>query len=121
MHVHAFAEAHPIGASTALDPPFHNHAHKATGRGALLVILGSSPMIEGIPAFFAAAKLDVGLIILMSVLFALSTIATYVALCVYSAAGLERVNLGPLERYGEILSGAFVILLGVVFWVWPIL
>ncbi len=78
-------------------------------------------MIEGIPVFFAAGKFGPGLIVLMSILFAASTIATYMVLCVYSAAGLERMKLGPLERYGELLSGAFIALVGVVFWIWPVL
>ena len=121
MHAHAFATAHPITATIASDPPLHDHGHKATGRGALLIILGSSPMIEGIPAFFAASRLGVGQIVLMAILFAASTIATYVTLCVYSVAGLERASLGPLERYGEILSGGFIALIGVIFWFWPVL
>lgn len=121
MHAHAFATAHPITAVIASDPPLHNHDHKATGRGALLIILGSSPMIEGIPAFFAASRLGVGQIVLMAILFAASTMATYVTLCVYSVASLERASLGPLERYGEILSGGFIALIGVIFWFWPVL
>jgi hypothetical protein len=55
----------------------------------------------------------------MAVVFALATIVTYVALCVYSTAGLQRVSLGPFERYGEVMSGVFVALVGVAFWVWP--
>ncbi|MDE1931286.1 MAG: hypothetical protein KGI43_06980 [Alphaproteobacteria bacterium] len=121
MHAHAFATAHPITAAIASDPPLHDHGHKATGRGALLIILGSSPMIEGIPAFFAASRLGVGQIVLMAILFAASTMATYVVLCVTSVAGLERASLGPLERYGEILSGGFIAVIGVIFWFWPVL
>lgn len=34
----------------------HEIARKTSSRTALLLILGSSPMVEGIPAFFAAAK-----------------------------------------------------------------
>ena len=78
-------------------------------------------MVEGIPAFFAAAKYGVGLILIMSAVFAITTIATYVVLCVYSTAGLQRVTLGPLEKYGEVLSGAFIALVGIAFWVWPVL
>jgi nickel/cobalt transporter (NicO) family protein len=101
----------------------HNHSHtdKSKNRTALLLILGSSPMIEGIPAFFAASKYGVGLLILMSLVFGATTIATYVLLCVYSVAGLQRVSLGPLERYGEVLSGGFIALIGLVFWIWPVL
>jgi len=72
------------------------HAKPKISSGtALLLILGSSPMVEGIPAFFAAAKYGVALILIMSAVFAITTIATYVVLCVYSTAGLRRVTLGP--------------------------
>ncbi|MHB8146847.1 MAG: hypothetical protein ACYDGM_06230 [Vulcanimicrobiaceae bacterium] len=93
---------------------------KPNSRMALLLILGSSPMIEGIPAFFAASKFGFGLIALMSVLFAISTIVTYVTLCVYSHAALKRVSFGVFEEYGEVLSGTFIAIIGVVFLVWPI-
>jgi hypothetical protein len=92
-----------------------------TAHTALLIILGSSPMIESIPAFFAAAKYGFGLVVAMSVAFTLSTIATYVVLCVYLAAGLQRVRWGGVERYGEVLSGAIIAFVGIAFWMWPIL
>jgi hypothetical protein len=57
----------------------------------------------------------------MSIAFALSTIATYVVLCVVSVEGMQRVRLGPLERYGEVISGVFIALVGVVIWVWPLI
>jgi hypothetical protein len=119
-HDHLPETAHLIAAVEG-EPPLHEHRHKMTARTALLVILGSSPMVEGIPAFFAAAKYGVGLIVAMSVVFALSTIVTYVVLCVYSTAGLQRVRLGAIERYGEVLSGAFIALVGIAFWMWPVL
>ncbi|SIQ50538.1 MULTISPECIES: hypothetical protein [Acidiphilium] len=103
------------------DAPLHEHAHKTSSRTALMLILGSSPMVEGIPAFFAAGKFGFGVIAIMAIVFAISTIATYVALCIASTAGLQRISLGPLERYGEVLSGAFIVLVGVVFWVWPVI
>lgn len=97
------------------------HAHPAAGRrtsAALLIILGSSPMVEGIPAFFAAARFGAGLVATMAVCFAISTIATYVVLCVSSRAALARLSLGPFERYGEVISGAVIAVVGVVFLVW---
>ena len=102
-------------------PPLHAHRHKTTGRTALLLILGSSPMVEGIPAFFAASRYGVGQLAAMATLFAVSTIATYVALCVGSLVGVARLRLGTLERYGEVLSGAFIALVGIVFGLWPVL
>lgn len=94
---------------------------KTSSRTALLLILGSSPMVEGIPAFFAAGKYGPGLIAIMAVVFAVSTILTYVLLCVYSTVGLQRVKFGVLERYGEVLSGVFIALVGVAFWLFPVL
>jgi nickel/cobalt transporter (NicO) family protein len=96
-------------------------ARKTSSRTALLLILGSSPMVEGIPAFFAAGKYGLSLILIMAIVFAASTILTYVLLCVYSTASLQRVKFGELERYGEVLSGAFIALVGLAFWVFPML
>jgi len=120
-HDHTPASSHPADAAIETAPPAHEHRHRTTARTALLLILGSSPMIEGIPAFFAAGKYGIGLILVMAALFAVSTIATYVLLCVLSTAGLQRVRLGAVERHGEVLSGAFIALIGLVFWIWPVL
>lgn len=120
-HDHLPAGDHPVLAGFASAPPLHLHRHKTTARTALLLILGSSPMVEGIPAFFAAAKYGARLLAPMAAVFALSTIATYVVLCVWSSAGLQRLRLGAVERYGEVLSGAVIALVGVVFGLWPAL
>jgi ABC-type nickel/cobalt efflux system permease component RcnA len=102
----------------------HNHRHthdtKPGSRMALLLILGSSPMIEGIPAFFAAGQYGLWLLVIMALVFAAATIATYIILSVYSAKGLEQVRFGRFERYGEIVSGVLIAIVGVVFWFWPV-
>jgi ABC-type nickel/cobalt efflux system permease component RcnA len=113
-HSHGHDHEHGHGHDTA-------HQHRTSSRTALLLILGSSPMVEGIPAFFAAGKYGIGLIVLMAIVFAISTIANYMLLCVSSAAGLQRVSLGPFERYGEVLSGAFIAIVGAAFYLWPVL
>jgi hypothetical protein len=59
-HDHTPASSHSITADIETEPPAHDHRHKTTARTALLLILGSSPMVEGIPAFFAAGKYGVG-------------------------------------------------------------
>lgn len=120
-HDHAHGTAHAISADVTLSPPLHTHLHRTTGRTALLLVLGSSPMIEGIPAFFAASRYGAGLIVVMSVVFAAATILTYVALSVYSAERLQRLNFGPVERYGEVISGAFIALIGLAFGAWSLL
>ena len=120
-HSHTHDHHHDHGHSHGDDHHHHHDSPKAGSRTALLLILGSSPMVEGIPAFFAAGRYGVGLIAAMSAVFAAATIATYVILCVGSLASLERVRLGPIEKYGEVLSGAFIAAIGAVFWIWPVL
>jgi ABC-type nickel/cobalt efflux system permease component RcnA len=114
-HDHDAPSAHPIGINTVAAAPFHLHGHGTSGRTALLLVLGSSPMVEGVPAFFAASRYGAGLIAIMAILFAISTIATYVVLSVYAASRLRQLNLGPLERYGEVLSGLLIAVIGVAF------
>jgi len=120
-HGHDQATTHIVMAELISPPPLHEHRHPTPARIALLLILGSSPMVEGIPAFFAASKYGFGLLVLMAVVFAISTIATYVLLCVYSTGGLQRVRFGAIERYGEVLSGAFIASVGLIFWFFPVL
>jgi hypothetical protein len=114
-HDHPVYSAHAITAGFPLNPPLHDHSHGTGGRTALLLVLGSSPMVEGIPAFFAASRFGIGLLTLMALLFAASTIGTYVVMSVFSAAWLQRANLGSLERYGEVISGLLIALVGIAF------
>lgn len=113
-HEHHDRDWHP-GEAPLPDQPSHEHDHKTSSRTALLLIVGSSPMVEGIPAFFAASKYGFMQLAWMAVVFALSTIATYVVLCVAGTSGLQRVSFGKFERYGEVLSGTFIALTGVLF------
>jgi ABC-type nickel/cobalt efflux system permease component RcnA len=117
--------SHPTGAIDAhrTDVQHGDASAGATAqrgsRTALLLIVGSSPMVEGIPVFFAAGGYGVGMIGLMATVFAATTIATYVLLCVSSASRLQSIHSGAFERHGEALSGATIAIVGLIFWVWP--
>lgn len=109
-HEHHDEDTHDVIDGVAI---MHDHSHAATGRTALLLILGSSPMIEGIPAFLAASTYHPRLLLTMALVFAASTILTYVAFSVAGLRGVQRRGLGVFERYGEMLSGIVVALAGV--------
>jgi hypothetical protein len=109
-HEHHAEDWHAVEGEAAV---VHEHDHAVAGRTALLLILGSSPMVEGIPAFLAASTYGITLLGIMAIVFAASTIVTYVGVSVAGIAGLQRISLGPLERYGEVASGVFVALVGV--------
>jgi ABC-type nickel/cobalt efflux system permease component RcnA len=128
--ISAWRELHSTRGGREGEGHHHDHHHhggsenpssETRSRTALLLILGSSPMVEGIPAFFAASKYGIAIIVIMSVVFAATTIATYVVLCVYSTASLQRIRLGAFERYGEVLSGGLIAVVGLTFWIWPVL
>lgn len=108
-------EEHPPDPGTGQSNTKHRR-----NRTALLLIVGSSPMVEGIPAFFAASKYGTTLIVIMGLVFAASTMATYTLLCVLSTAGLRRLRFGAFERYGEVLSGAAIAAVGLVFLLRPL-
>jgi ABC-type nickel/cobalt efflux system permease component RcnA len=116
-HEHHETEWHADGNLALV--PIHEHEHRASPRTALLLILGSSPMIEGIPAFFAASRYGVGQLLLMALVFGTCTIATYAVLCDVATRGVKNVNFGRFERYGEVLSGAVIAALGLIFIFFP--
>jgi hypothetical protein len=115
---HGESDVHAVAGDLTL-APIHVHGHQESRRTALLLILGSSPMIEGIPAFFAASRMGVGQLFAMSVAFAASTVLTYILVSVMAVRGMKRIRLGSLERYGEVLSGSFIALLGIAFLMLP--
>lgn len=90
----------------------HAHEHVLAGRAALLLILGSSPMVEGIPAFLAASTRGPRLLAIMALVFTFTTITTYVMMSVAGVRSLQRAALGTFERYGEVSSGLFVTTVG---------
>ena len=87
-------------------------------RTALMLILGSSPSIEVVPTFLAAAPLGIAAFLALSLVFSITTIGTYVVTCVLSVTGLEQFRYAPVERYGEVISGVLVCVIGVVFLIW---
>ena len=86
----------------------------------MLLILGSSPMVEGDPSLFLPLVSVPSCSSAMSVVFAVPQIAAYFAMCGGAHAPLEGVSFGPLERYGEVLSGAIIAIVGLLFLVWSV-
>lgn len=117
-HTHRDDDWHEVDGNLALAPA-HEHQHETSSRTTLILILGSSPMIEGIPAFFSASRFGIDLLLVMVIVFAACTVGTYVTVTMMSLRAIRDVDLGPLEKYGEVLSGAFIALLGIIFLLFP--
>jgi len=102
--------------TVAIDPLPSQSALPA--RTALMLILGSSPSIEVVPTFLAAAPFGIAAFFALSLVFSVTTIGTYVVTCVLSVTGLEQFRYAPVERYGEVTSGVLVTVIGIVFLIW---
>jgi hypothetical protein len=59
-HDHHADTLHVVMAEIGSPPPLHEHRHRTPARTALLLILGSSPMVEGSPHFLPRADTGLG-------------------------------------------------------------
>jgi hypothetical protein len=64
-----------------------------------LLLIGSSPLVDGIPAFFAARRNHAALIPIRAPVFAASTVTTYLVLHIHSAAGSQSTKSRQPEGY----------------------
>lgn len=118
--VHTHAHVHEGGA-----PHAHAHAHAADhlhvhGRAArvtpwvLFTVFVFGPCESLIPLTLAAFALGgTGAAVVTAGVFTLSTVATILVTVGLLLAGLERVPLGPLERWTHALAGASLVACGV--------
>jgi len=109
-HVHSYGNGRELPVAGEPGAPGRGEASLRT---TLLLILGSSPMVEGLPAFLAASSFGVAVLATMAVAFSAATIITYVAVTAAALRGLEHASLGRFEQYGEVLSGLVVAAVGV--------
>jgi ABC-type nickel/cobalt efflux system permease component RcnA len=89
--------------------------HRLQGKNAgwgLVAILGLTPCIALLPLSFASLKYGAAAIVLVSVIFAISTIATIVIMTWIGYKGLKLIQLDFFEKYGEIIAGLIIGLIG---------
>jgi len=85
---------------------------KKAGWG-LVAILGLTPCIALLPLTFAAVKYGTMVIILVNVVFAAATIGTIVLFTWLGYLGLSWIKLEFFDKYGDIIAGTIIGLLGV--------
>jgi hypothetical protein len=114
--VHHHEHVHRMGAGAG------NHAHvanqssnlqsKNAGWG-LVAILGLTPCIALLPLTFAAVKYGTTAIILVNITFALATIGTILVFTWLGYLGLSWIKLEFFDRYGDVIAGIIIGLIGV--------
>jgi nickel/cobalt transporter (NicO) family protein len=99
----------------------HDHDHDGHGRAghSLLSIMvpfgaAASPDLTILPVFLAATTAGAGAAIGSVVVFGAVTIATIVGLTVFAAAGGYQVRGEWLERWGNIITAAVLVVIGLL-------
>lgn len=85
--------------------------NKRAGWG-LVAILGLTPCIALLPMTFAAVKYGTLAVILVNIAFAIGTLGTIVLFTWLGYLGLSWIKLDFFEKYGDVIAGAIIGLLG---------
>jgi nickel/cobalt exporter len=75
-------------------------------------VFGLRPCAEAIPIFFAAAAYGLTSSLLAIGVWMAATLGTMLAVVLVSLLGLRRLRMDAFERYGELVAGAVVLLMG---------
>lgn len=93
----------------------HHHDHgKGLTEWGLFVLFCCDPCIALIPMIVAAASGGWGAIGAVVLVYEIATIAAIVILVQTAHAGARRLRLAWIDRYGDAVAGAVIILLGTV-------
>lgn len=84
------------------------------GAVTLAAIVGLNPCVLAIPLMFATIAEGRWAFLWVGTSFAITSIVVLVGASVLGFQGLRRVRLGFLDRYGEVVSGLLIALLGAV-------
>jgi len=113
---HTHSHPHPTGAEHAHEHAHvdeHSHAHpdpaKPITPWVLFVIFVMGPCEVLIPqVMYPAAREDYGLLVMVTVAFAVTTIGTMTAVVAAAALGLRQLRLGFAEKYVHVIAGSVI-------------
>ncbi|MGZ8867868.1 MAG: hypothetical protein ACXW2P_05955 [Thermoanaerobaculia bacterium] len=91
----------------------HPHDHKLT-EWSLFLFFCADPCVALIPMIIAASTRGWGAVALIIVIYEIAMFATMVTLVTTTHAGARAIRLPWLDRYGDAMAGALIVILGVV-------
>ncbi|MCM2277950.1 MAG: hypothetical protein NDJ89_07715 [Oligoflexia bacterium] len=102
----------------------HGHGHhgpKPDGKGAFAFLfgLGFSPCVAVFPVFAAAATHGTLLVTSTMAAFSLGVIAALTIASQLALRGLSYLDHPILEHYGDVLTGAGIVVMGMIFYFFP--
>lgn len=114
-HDHHDQHGHPQHGHDQHGHGCHKQDHRGRGSDyALGAILGARPCAEAVPIFLAVSTQGVFSSMAAIGSWVVVTVASMVGIVWLSAAGVEALRLGWLERYGEVISGAIIAVIGLI-------
>jgi len=90
----------------------HRHAHKPLTTWALFLVFCADPCVAVMPMVFAAAIEGPAAVASVILVYEVATIVTMVALVLTAHAGVRRIELPWIDRFGDAVAGAVIVLIG---------
>ncbi len=114
------AHAHATAADRT-PPHVHAHGHllerwfrRVVSGGALVVLIGISPCAVLAPILFVASTEGHAAVLAAALGFAVCTILTMIVVTLVALRSIRRLDSPFLSRYGDLISGALLALVGIV-------
>ena len=94
----------------------HGHHHRHSGNGltawSLFLLFCADPCVAVIPMIVAASTRGWGAVASVVIVYEVATIGTMIVFVLGARAGARAVRLPFVDRYGDALAGAVIVILG---------
>jgi hypothetical protein len=90
----------------------HRHWHGPVTAGSLFVIFSLDICVALMPLVFAALTRGTATVVAVIVTYELATIGTMVLLVLISHRGAQRLNFAWIDRFGQAVAGAVIVMIG---------
>jgi nickel/cobalt exporter len=114
-HAHSHGHVHVhLHLAISHQPPATGNLHRPLTAWTLFLLFSADPCVAVIPLLFAAAPLGWPSIVAVVLAYETATIGTMVALVLPARAAADAVRGAWVDRWGDAMAGAVVVLIGVV-------
>jgi hypothetical protein len=90
----------------------HHHLHSSLTAWSLFVLFCADPCVAVVPLVFAAAIEGIAAVTAVIIVYETATIATMVVLVLSAHAGARRLEMPWIDRYGDAVAGAVIVIIG---------
>ena len=90
----------------------HHHLHAPLTTWSLFILFCADPCIAVMPLVFAAAIEGIAAVTAVILVYEAATIATMVVLVLTAHAGVRRLELPWIDRFGDAVAGAVIVCIG---------